>query len=136
MKRREFIALAGAATLAPMLANASTVEFAPGVVKAQLAAGKTVFVDFYTDWCSTCRAQGRNIQALRRANPAYDENIVFVKIDWDIYSRSAIAQKYKIPRRSTLLILKGNMELGRNVANPTQSSIKKLLDMGLTAATS
>ena len=137
MKRREFIALAGAATLSPLaLGAAGTLDYTPGLVADQLAAGKTVFVDFYTDWCSTCRAQGRNIEALRRENPAYDANMVFVKVDWDIHSKSAIARKYKIPRRSTLIVLKGDKELGRNVADPRKSAIKELMDIGLAAATS
>lgn len=137
MKRRAFLALTGAAALTPLLANAATtVQYKPGVVEQQLAAGKTVFVDFYTDWCTTCRAQGRNIEALRLENPEYDKNIVFVKVDWDIYSRSDIAKKYQIPRRSTLIVLKGKNELGRNVADPRKESIKQLMDIGLAAATS
>lgn len=134
MKRREFIALTGAAVLMPLLANAATAKFKPGVVEAALAEGKTVFVDFYTSWCTTCRAQERHIDALRRENPAYDENMVFVKVDWDIYANSAISKKYSIPRRSTLIVLKGSDELGRNVADPRRSSIKELMDVGLNAA--
>ncbi|MCA8868655.1 MAG: thioredoxin family protein [Rhodobacteraceae bacterium] len=135
MKRRQFIALVGAATLTPLaLRAAKTLDYTPGLVADQLAAGKTVFVDFYTDWCSTCRAQGRNIEALRRENPAYDANMVFVKVDWDVHAKSKIARKYRIPRRSTLIVLKGDKELGRNVADPSKSAIKELMDIGLAAA--
>lgn len=135
MKRRQFIALAGAATLTPLaLRAAETLDYRPGLVADQLAAGKTVFVDFYTDWCSTCRAQGRNIEALRRENPAYDANMVFVRVDWDVHAKSNIARKYQIPRRSTLIVLKGDKELGRNVADPRKSAIKQLMDIGLAAA--
>jgi thioredoxin 1 len=135
MNRRDFLALTAATALVPAAALAGdTVKYRPGVVADLLASGKTVFVDFYTDWCSTCRAQGRAIEKLRAENPAYDASMVFVKVNWDDYSRSAIAADYKIPRRSTLLLLKGNKELGRIVADPSQKSIKALMDKGLATA--
>lgn len=136
MKRREFLTLGGAMVLAPIAAQvqATTVTYASGEVAAQLANGKTVFLDFYTDWCTTCNAQKRAIQALRSSTPAYDENIVFIDIDWDKHATSAISRKLKIPRRSTLVLLRGDQELGRNVANPTKSAIKELLDLGLPGA--
>lgn len=137
MKRRNFLQLAAAAGLMPLAASAAaTLRYQPGVVEALLAEGKTVFVDFYTTWCVTCRAQGRAIEALRAENPAYDQAMVFVKIDWDIYAGSAIAAKYSIPRRSTLLVLKGDKELGRNVAGTSKAAIKALMDIGLNAAQS
>lgn len=136
MKRREFIALAAATALLPAAARAAkSLTYTDGLVAKHLAAGDTVFVDFYTDWCSTCRAQRRNINALRSKNPAYDENIVFIDVDWDIHAGSALAKKYQIPRRSTLLVLKGDQELGRIVANPSPTAIKELMDKGLAAAT-
>jgi thioredoxin 1 len=135
MHRRHFLALSASALLLPAAASAAeTLAYKPGLVADLLASGKTVFVDFYTDWCSTCRAQARHITALRAENPAYDASMVFVKIDWDIHSRSAIAKAYKIPRRSTLLVLKGDKELGRIVADPGRDAIKALMDKGLATA--
>lgn len=135
MKRRSFLALGAAASLIPFAASAApTIKYRPGVVADLLTEGKTVFVDFYTDWCSTCRAQGRAIEALRAENPDYDAAMTFVKVDWDVYYGSAIAMEYKIPRRSTLLVLRGNKELGRNVADPRKDEIKKLMDLGLAKA--
>ena len=60
--------------------------------------------------------------------------MVFVKVDWDVYYGSAIAYDYKIPRRSTLLVLRGDQELGRNVADASKASIKSLMDLGLTGS--
>jgi len=40
-----------------------------------------------------------------------------------------------VPRRSTLIVLKGDKELGRIVADTSKSSIKALMDTALTAAT-
>lgn len=96
--------------------------------------GKTVFVDYATDWCSTCAAQERVINALRSANPDYDANIVFVRVDYDDYGNAPVARNRNIPRRSTLIVLKGDKELGRIVAGTSQAQIKGLLDTALQAA--
>jgi len=133
MKRRTFIALGGAALVMPTLVEAGApLRYSPGLVKKLLGQGKTVFVDFYTTWCITCRAQGRTIEALRQANPAYDKEMAFVQVDWDVYAGSAIAKAYKIPRRSTLLVLRGDKELGRIVAGTRKGDIRRLMNKGLT----
>lgn len=130
----------GAAIASTMLlagvtaANAAdTVEYKPGVVQNALKQGKTVFIDYTTHWCTTCASQKRTINALRDANAAYNE-MVFVRVDWDEYSRKEISTKYKIPRRSTLLVLNGDNELGRIVAGTSKAQIKALMDKGLSAA--
>ncbi len=112
---------------------ADVVEYKPGVVQSALKQGKTVFIDYTTHWCTTCASQKRTINALRDANTAYNE-MVFVRVDWDIYSGDEISTKYKIPRRSTLLVLNGDQELGRIVAGTSKSKIKALMDKGLSAA--
>ena len=137
MERRDFIALAGAFALTPLMAQAAaqTLEFKQnGDVQKLLDAGKTVFVDFYTTWCSTCQSQERSIEALRKKYPEYDKAMVFIKVDWDFFSRADVAVKYKIPRRSTLLVLRGNKELGRIVAGTSRNKIKALMDMGVAGA--
>lgn len=68
---------------------------------------------------------------LRASNPAYNENIAFVRVDWDTYSRAEITKSYNVPRRSTLILIKGGNEAGRIVASTSESSIKSLLDKGL-----
>lgn len=135
MFRRTFLAAAVFAAL-PLSLMAETLDYTPGLVKERLAAGETVFVGFQADWCTTCRAQERTIGVIKSGNPAYAENITFVRVDWDEFSRDDLARELNIPRRSTLVVLRGNQELGRNVANPSQSAIKQLMDIALTAATS
>jgi thioredoxin 1 len=136
MNRRTLI-LSGAATLVlPALpALAAPIDYTPGLTKERLAAGETVFLDFKADWCGTCRAQERVLKSLKEANGAYEKNITFINIDWDVYGKSQMADRMKIPRRSTLVVLKGNQELGRIVADTSERSIKKLMDTALAAAT-
>ncbi len=139
MKRRDFMVVTAAFGLVGatrLSAQARDLTYVPGLVKKELAAGKTVFVDFYAPWCVTCRAQSRVIDALRAANPDYDANISFVTVDWDSYKNGKLARELAIPRRSTLVVLKGDKELGRVVAGTSKKVIKALLDTALAAATS
>ncbi|MBX2837346.1 MAG: thioredoxin family protein [Gammaproteobacteria bacterium] len=137
MNRRFFIATAAAFISAPKLLIAGgmqTVDYTPGLIKEKLAAGEIVFVDFAADWCSTCKRQERVISELREANPEFDKHISFIRVDWDQYSSHEVAQSRNIPRRSTLLLLKGDEELGRIVAGTSSDEIKALLQKGLAGA--
>lgn len=136
MHRRDFLVLTAAVTVAmPFQANAEVLDYTPGLVDERLEAGETVFLDFKASWCSTCAAQERVIEALRSENPAYDEKITFINVDWDTYKTDALTQWLEIPRRSTLVALKGQDELGRIVAGTAKADIQALMDKALTAAT-
>lgn len=137
MKRREFVLLGAAAmAVAPFSVNAEGVDYVPGLAQKELAAGKTVFLDFTATWCSTCQAQGRVIAELQASNPAYQENISFIDVDWDDYGDGELSRALNIPRRSTLVVLQGNRELGRIVAGTSKRDIKKLMDLALKTAMS
>ena len=132
MDRRTFLIAATAAGAVPMAAQAAGfVDYTPGAIDAALADGKTVFVDFSAKWCSTCARQERVINALRSQNPDYDAKMTFIKVDWDTYSRADVTVSRNIPRRSTLLVLRGDEELGRIIAGTSEGQIKALMDVGL-----
>lgn len=130
--RRTLMLSAGAALTLPLAARAAeTVDYVPGYVRDRLAAGDTVLVDFAADWCSTCRRQERVLGELRGENPAYDTAITFVRVDWDQYGNGLLASELRIPRRSTLVLLRGEAELGRIVAGTSRTAIAELLDIAL-----
>ncbi|GAB5509127.1 MAG: hypothetical protein Rhims3KO_05280 [Hyphomicrobiales bacterium] len=136
MNRRLFltsaIAMATVPLLGATLARATDfVEYTPGLIDAALAEGRTVFVDYSATWCGTCRRQERVVNNLRATNPAYDQAMTFVRVDWDTYRTHEVAVRRSIPRRSTLLVLKGNQELGRIVAGTSATDIRQLMDHGL-----
>jgi thioredoxin 1 len=138
MHRRNFLLMSAAVTLAlPHAAFAVTgdAEYSPELLKSELAAGKTVFIDFNATWCPTCKAQGRIIEGLKAENPAYGANIAFLNADWDTWGESQIVTDMNIPRRSTLVVLRGDKELGRIVAGTAKADIKALMDVALQAAT-
>ena len=136
MKRRTLLVALAALPLArPALAGFDTgVNYTPGLVDDLLAEGKTVFVDFSASWCSTCKSQAQTINAFRSANPEYDSKVSFVSVDWDTYESDPLTLRLNIPRRSTLVVLKGDAELGRIVAGTAKDEIKALMDTALQAA--
>lgn len=137
MNRRDFIALTSTATVTlalPRVTRAAGLAYTPELLSERLAAGETVFLDFKASWCSTCAAQERVIAALKAENPDYVQKITFIDVDWDLFGRSAIVKDLKIPRRSTLVVLRDDQELGRLVAQTGRAEIKALMDTALQAA--
>ena len=134
MKRRDFMALGAAAVLSAGAAWAEPLDYTEGLAKAHLAKGEVVFLDFKADWCSTCAAQERAITALMVENPEYAEKITFINVDWDQFGRSDLVKELRIPRRSTLVALQGDVEIGRIVADTKKSTIKALMDQALAAS--
>ncbi len=131
MNRRTLILSAAALTLAPLAASAEMIAYIPGNAEVTIAGGQPVFVDFAADWCSTCRSQERTINALRDANPAYDAAITFYRVDWDDFGRGDFSTSLNVPRRSTLIMFRDGVEVGRIVAGTREGDIRALLDAGL-----
>jgi thiol-disulfide isomerase/thioredoxin len=135
MNRRRFLFLTAGAAGLPFVAKAAPLDYTPGLVEKHLKAGDTVFLDFKASWCSTCAAQERVINALKSENSDYAAKITFINVDWDAYGKSDLTKRMNIPRRSTLVVLKGDRELGRIIAQTSTSQIKALMDTALDAAT-
>lgn len=136
MNRRDFVRLTGAvsvvlpfATIAR--AGSGMIDYTPGLVEEALADGQTVFVDYSASWCGTCARQERVINQLRAENTGYDQAMTFVRVDWDAFKAHPVTTSRNIPRRSTLLVLRGEEELGRVVAGTSVAQIKALMDKGL-----
>lgn len=131
---KRLIMISAAALLAAstfVFAGSDTIEYTPGLIEEKLGGGETILVDYSAAWCGTCKRQERILTELRTENPAFDEKIAFVKVDWDTYSTHAVTQSRNIPRRSTLILLRGDEELGRIVAGTDTDEIRSLLELGL-----
>jgi thioredoxin 1 len=141
MNRRDFLSLTATVTLAapfmlsPTRADAATMlEYLPGMIEARLAAGEVVMLGYHASWCGTCNVQKRVIGELQAENPDYVKKITFIHIDWDKWEKDVVTTSRNIPRRSTLVVLKGEAELGRIVSGTSKDVIRQLLDTALAAA--
>lgn len=139
MNRRTFlttsaVCLVAASPIAttPLMAGEGTEDYIPGLISQKLAAGETVLVDYAAEWCGVCKRQERVIEQLRAENPAFNDSISFVRVDWDQFSSHEVTRSRNVPRRSTLILLKGDEELGRIVAGTSQDQIKSLLELGVS----
>jgi hypothetical protein len=74
------------------------------------------------------------IKALRAANGVYEDKVAFVNVNWDTHRRSRISKDLRIPRQATLVVLTGEGEIGRLVAETRKAAIKGLLDKALATA--
>jgi hypothetical protein len=71
------------------------------------------------------------LKKLRASYPQYDKSITFVLIDWNTFRSHTVTTSRKIPRRSTMVLIKDGTEIGRLVAQTSEQKIKALLDDGL-----
>ena len=92
------------------------------------ASGKPYVINFHATWCPTCAAQQRVLDALQSESAAYAA-IPILRVDWDTYGDSDLARSLAIPRRSTLVLMRGTTELGRLVAETRKERIAALLDL-------
>jgi thioredoxin 1 len=135
MQRRDFLLLTAAVSLAaPMAFAADANIYSPELVAAELAAGKTVVLDFTASWCISCQSQGRAILALRDANPAYDETITVVDVDWDAYKKTDLAKKYGVTSRGSLVFLRGDKVIAQTFSHSSKADLKALFDQAAAAA--
>ena len=108
-----------------------SIMYTPGLIKERLSRGETLFVDYSATWCSTCKRQEKILTEIRENNSSYDEKMTFVKIDWDTYKDHEVTSSRNIPRRSTLLVLRGDKEIGRIIAGTDPKKIEALMAEGL-----
>ncbi len=95
---------------------------------ALASTGQPYLVNFYATWCTTCAAQQRVLDRLTAESETY-RAIPILRVDWDTYGNSDLARSMEIPRRSTLVMMRGTTELGRLVADTRRTAIAGLLDL-------
>ena len=71
------------------------------------------------------------LDELRASSPKFNKAIRFILVDWDTYKSHEVTTSLKIPRRSTIVLIRGGKEVGRLVAATSKSAIKALLDKAL-----
>lgn len=99
----------------------------PAAVTAAQKAGKSVLVVVHAPWCPTCKAQEPIINALL-AKPEFKDMAVF-RVDFD--SQREVLKALNARQQSTLIVYKGEKEIGRTVGDTKEASIESLLKSAL-----
>lgn len=130
-RRHVLIGLAALASVGLAVRGAAALDFIDytGVeLEALVASGKPYVINFHATWCPTCAAQQRVLDALQSESAAYAD-IPILRVDWDTYGNGELSRSMAIPRRSTLVLMRGATELGRLVAETRKAEIAALLDL-------
>jgi len=117
------------ALLLTSAALAHAIEFQPysaAALAAAQKADKPVALQFHADWCPTCRAQDKVLQALK-AEPGLD--VTVFKVNYD--TEKDLKRQYKIQTQSTIVVLRGDKERGRLVGDTTEAGIRTALKSAL-----
>lgn len=131
LTRRHLILAGFALTALPSAGFAEIRAYTPGLAEQAMRDGTRMVLIFGADWCSTCRRQERIIDDLRASSPRYDAELTMIRVDWDAYGTGDLSRALAVPRRSTLIALKGQSELARIVAGTREADIKALMDRAL-----
>ena len=107
------------------------ITYKPGVVEAAVASHEPTLLFYRTTWWGTCVRQGRVLKKLRESFPEYNRKITFILIDWDIHKDGRVTTSRKIPRRSTMVLIKGSREVARLIGKTDEGSIKAFLNKAL-----
>ena len=121
--KKSFLA---AAALIAMTFNAEAAQrFNEQTFRAAQAAGRTIVVDVTASWCSTCRQQKPAIQAIENERPS----LVVYEVDFD--SAKAVVKRFRVQWQSTLIVFKGEAEVGRSTGETDPLRIRALIAKGL-----
>lgn len=120
-------ALTLAAALAlPALAAPGT-KFTPAALADAQKAGKAVLVEVGAPWCPVCKAQAPILGTLLGS----DKFKSFMKLEIDFDSQKADLQALNVQKQSTLIVYKGDKEMGRSTGDSNPASIEALLAKAL-----
>lgn len=131
LTRRAFAALSlGLPLVLAVPAIASVVnatKFTPAALADAQKSGKPVLVEVSAPWCPTCKAQKAVFSELEKQ----DRFKSFVKLEVDYDSQKADLRSLAATRQSTLIVFKGDKEVGRVVGETRREAIEELLAKAL-----
>jgi thiol:disulfide interchange protein len=99
------------------------IPFTTKALASAQQSGKPVLVHVHADWCPNCQAQ-KKILAKLLAQPEL-KNYQVLQVDFD--TQTAVVKALGVRYQSTLIVYKGNKEMGRSTGNTNEQDIAALL---------
>ncbi|HET7763781.1 MAG TPA: thioredoxin family protein [Burkholderiales bacterium] len=115
------LAAAASAVAAPSRA------YDAGAFKEAQSAGKSVLVEIHADWCGECRMQDKVLGKLSAEAPY--AGLVRLRVDFD--GQKDLVKSFGARKESTLILYKGDREVGRAVGITSEPKIRELLERAI-----
>ena len=114
-------------TLTTGFASAAEQAFDRPSFDKLVADGKPVIVDFYADWCPTCKAQAPSVQAL--ANEPRMKDVTIFKADYD--KEKELKKLLRVSSQSTFVVFKAGKEVARSTGQTKKEDIDAVFSKAL-----
>ena len=91
-------------------------------LKAALASGGKVLVDFFADWCGPCKTLAPFLDEL---NEEFSDQVTILKVDTD--KHKDLASEYNVHSLPTLILFEGGKKKDQMIGLNPKQKIKEFL---------
>lgn len=127
LTRRTLAAFALSIPVAIALPALAATKFTPAGLADAQKLGKPILVEVSAPWCPTCKAQKAVLSSLEK-QPRFAN---YIKLEVDFDTQKDALKALGATMQSTLIVYKGQKEMGRLVGDSKQESIEALLAKAL-----
>ncbi|MEO8752023.1 MAG: thioredoxin family protein [Casimicrobiaceae bacterium] len=92
-----------------------------------LAEGRPVIVDFFADWCPTCKAQKPHVQSL--LGEARMKDVTLFIADYD--KEKDLKKALRVTQQATFVVFKSGKEVGRSTGQTKKEDLAALFAKAL-----